>query len=491
MEGDLSLEQRISDEPSTDRTLGSANGHDAEADHLEPPASDADAAQETDSPTKGGYGGRWKAQREAKPNKVYIGGLPETTRDEDLQNCFGKLGNVVNIELKLGYGFVEFDNVKAAEEAVAKYNEGYFMGSKIKVEQSHGGGRTSKYSNDPGACFKCGQHGHWARECPNGGTSIPGRKYGAYGRQDSLLTRMNGTKDYGAPPRDAGRFDDRERYPPPPPRDGRYDYGRPPPPLRDTRDYREPRDIRLPPSPPRDYPREYVGAPPPRRDYYDDYRRPEGRAPPPAVPPPRYDARPYYPEAAYAPQAAGYPPRIPDYPSVARPPIGDPYAPRPYERRDSGPGVPPPPAGDKYGYPPVPPPGRPRSPPPVRTGPPRDDYERAPPRDYARAPDYRARSPPLSANSAARYPEYPPRDATANGYRRRSLSPRAGSYRGYPDPKTAGGVPPYPPTNGYSEQSYGGAASAGSRAPLPREALPPRDRDYRGMPPSDPNYRRP
>jgi RNA recognition motif-containing protein len=41
-----------------------------------------------------------------QPNKVYIGGLPENTRQEDLQSCFGKIGEIVNIELKVGYGFV-------------------------------------------------------------------------------------------------------------------------------------------------------------------------------------------------------------------------------------------------------------------------------------------------------------------------------------------------------------------------------------------------
>jgi hypothetical protein len=35
-----------------------------------------------------------------QPNKVYIGGLPENTRQEDLQSCFGKIGNIANIELK-------------------------------------------------------------------------------------------------------------------------------------------------------------------------------------------------------------------------------------------------------------------------------------------------------------------------------------------------------------------------------------------------------
>ena len=35
-----------------------------------------------------------------QPNKVYIGGLPENTRQEDLQSCFGKIGDIVDIELK-------------------------------------------------------------------------------------------------------------------------------------------------------------------------------------------------------------------------------------------------------------------------------------------------------------------------------------------------------------------------------------------------------
>ena len=62
--------------------------------------------------------------------------------------------------------FQEFETATAAQESVAKYNDGFFMGNKIRVEMSHGGGRTAKYSNDPGACFKCGLNGHWARLVP-------------------------------------------------------------------------------------------------------------------------------------------------------------------------------------------------------------------------------------------------------------------------------------------------------------------------------------
>jgi hypothetical protein len=61
-------------------------------------------------------------------------------------------------------GYQEFDTPEAAEESVSKYHEGYFMGNKIRVELSHGGGRFAKFSGgEPGACFKCGQQGHWAR----------------------------------------------------------------------------------------------------------------------------------------------------------------------------------------------------------------------------------------------------------------------------------------------------------------------------------------
>lgn len=42
----------------------------------------------------------WCLPSAVQPNKVYIGGLPEHTRQEDLQSCFGKIGNIVNIELK-------------------------------------------------------------------------------------------------------------------------------------------------------------------------------------------------------------------------------------------------------------------------------------------------------------------------------------------------------------------------------------------------------
>ncbi|KAG2045292.1 hypothetical protein BDR03DRAFT_938373 [Suillus americanus] len=42
------------------------------------------------------------------------------------------------------------------------------MGNKIRVELSHGRGRAARRSDDPGACFRCGEIGHWARYVVDG-----------------------------------------------------------------------------------------------------------------------------------------------------------------------------------------------------------------------------------------------------------------------------------------------------------------------------------
>ncbi|KAI6153217.1 hypothetical protein BKA82DRAFT_23949 [Pisolithus tinctorius] len=203
------------------------------------------------------------------PNKVYIGGLPENTRPEDLRNGFGKLGKIVNIELKTGYGFVEFDNRQSAEESVAKYHEGYFMGNKVRVEIAHGKGRGTKRTEDPGACFKCGENGHWAK-CAR---SKHHRCELTHGRFDRECSRQTTHSRY-PPPRSSHEYDDCRTRGPPSSRYDRSGYDRDsyssmnPPAPRDYDRY----DRRLANDryePPGGRPRTPPGPPPSRRDHYD------------------------------------------------------------------------------------------------------------------------------------------------------------------------------------------------------------------------------
>ncbi|KAL5518672.1 hypothetical protein ACEPAH_355 [Sanghuangporus vaninii] len=407
-----------------------SNGAHLDDDGRSAPPLDSAGDYRPDVPPTGGH--KPYREKQVKPNKVYIGGLPEHTTHEDLRTCFGEIGKIINTELKLGYGFVEFDTQEAAEESVAKYDGGTFMGKQIRVEMSHGGGRTAKYHGDPGACFKCGQSGHWARECPNHSIHGAGpRRPGHYADP----------RDYPPPPRDYPYRDDYGRYPSG--RDPRYSYDYPPPP---SRDYRRPL------TPPREY-RDYPAVTRPPRDY-DDYRM----RPPPGPP------RPYYPnDPPYSRYEA--PPRDID---------------RGLDRRG-----PPPPSGDRY--PPYSGAARPRTPPgppPLRV---RDDYEKIPPRDYP-ASDYRGR--PTTPPVASRYGEYPPRtggsDASVPRYRRRSQSPpprsSGSNYRpapyasdhgsdaaGYPTPGA-----PFSASVGYTGNGY----SAGPNSAPSRSGGSTRDREF-------------
>ncbi|KIK47964.1 hypothetical protein CY34DRAFT_798821 [Suillus luteus UH-Slu-Lm8-n1] len=317
-------------------------------------------------------------EKSSKPNKVYIGGLPDHTRQEDLQSCFGKIGRIAHIELKIGYGFVEFDSREAAEESVAKYNEGFFMGNKIRVELSHGRGRATRRSDDPGACFRCGETGHWARECPR----LQSRPPRGASHEAGLIERLP-PRDY-LPPRD---FGPPARYPPPP-QDARY-YDYPPAPPG--------RDFRRPPSPMRDQ-RDYPPGPPPRPRDYDDYRT---RGPPPP-PPSRYD-RPYDRDAP----PRGYPPPR-DFDRYERRPLPDDRYPPTNSRPRTPPG--PPPRRDDYDRPLrdyIP---RPLTP-PLR----QSDYPRSP-----EPPRYRSRRSMSPPPRSAHYDAYP----SANGYSGDRSAPR-------------------------------------------------------------------
>jgi len=69
---------------------------------------------------------------------IYVGRISDRTKERDLEDIFAKYGKVNSVSLKVGYGFVEMDDSRDAEDAV-KALDGYDLdGAKIVVEHSRG-----------------------------------------------------------------------------------------------------------------------------------------------------------------------------------------------------------------------------------------------------------------------------------------------------------------------------------------------------------------
>ncbi|KAI0317465.1 hypothetical protein OF83DRAFT_1121268 [Amylostereum chailletii] len=66
--------------------------------------------------------------------RLYLGKLPPDSRTEDVQKFFDGYGKIVDCRVMTGFGFVEFDSSRDAEDALQQFNGKSFMGSSIVVE---------------------------------------------------------------------------------------------------------------------------------------------------------------------------------------------------------------------------------------------------------------------------------------------------------------------------------------------------------------------
>ncbi|KAH7923560.1 RNA-binding domain-containing protein [Leucogyrophana mollusca] len=66
--------------------------------------------------------------------RLYLGRLPPDARSDDVAKFFDGYGRIVDCRVMTGFGFVEFENSKDAEDAVHHFNGKPFMGVNIVVE---------------------------------------------------------------------------------------------------------------------------------------------------------------------------------------------------------------------------------------------------------------------------------------------------------------------------------------------------------------------
>jgi RNA recognition motif. (a.k.a. RRM, RBD, or RNP domain) len=77
-------------------------------------------------------------------NKLYVGNLPYTVRDEDLQQAFGEFGAITSAKVMMerdtgrskGFGFVEMGNDAEAQAAIAGMNGQSLGGRSITVNEA-------------------------------------------------------------------------------------------------------------------------------------------------------------------------------------------------------------------------------------------------------------------------------------------------------------------------------------------------------------------
>ncbi|XP_049822721.1 serine/arginine-rich splicing factor 5-like [Aethina tumida] len=71
-------------------------------------------------------------------NRLYLGKLPYDTTKRDLERFFKGYGRIEDILLKNGYGFIEFESSRDAEDAVYDLDGKKLLGQRISVEKARG-----------------------------------------------------------------------------------------------------------------------------------------------------------------------------------------------------------------------------------------------------------------------------------------------------------------------------------------------------------------
>ena len=90
---------------------------------------------------------------------VFISGLSLKAKEFDVERFFKGFGKIRDINLKQGYGFVEFDDARDADDAVYEMNNQSLCGGRITVEHAKGTPRSRDSYNDRGGDRNGGRGG--------------------------------------------------------------------------------------------------------------------------------------------------------------------------------------------------------------------------------------------------------------------------------------------------------------------------------------------
>ncbi|KAM4565285.1 RNA-binding protein 4.1-like [Fundulus diaphanus] len=96
--------------------------------------------------------------------KLHVGNIACT--NQELRAKFEEFGAVLECDIVKNYAFVHMERVEDAMEAINKLDNTAFKGKLMSVKLSTSRLRTAPGMGDRAGCYRCGQEGHWSKECP-------------------------------------------------------------------------------------------------------------------------------------------------------------------------------------------------------------------------------------------------------------------------------------------------------------------------------------
>ena len=67
-------------------------------------------------------------------SRVYIGNMPSGVREKDMERFFKSYGRPSDVLIKQGFGFVEFEDYRDADDAVYELNGKVIIITKVAVK---------------------------------------------------------------------------------------------------------------------------------------------------------------------------------------------------------------------------------------------------------------------------------------------------------------------------------------------------------------------
>ncbi len=97
-------------------------------------------------------------------SRIFVRNIPSKIKESDLESQFSKAGKITDLVLKTNFAFIQYEDERQALDALRQFHDTSIHGNKLVVELAKT--RTEKLAERMNEkCFKCGDFGHWAKDC--------------------------------------------------------------------------------------------------------------------------------------------------------------------------------------------------------------------------------------------------------------------------------------------------------------------------------------